>query len=43
MSHVNGTDQQLTGELREYLLAKGADLVGFGLGSVSKGVLDVVP
>ena len=30
MSHVSSTHQLLTEELREYLLAKGADLAGFG-------------
>ena len=30
MSHATVVDQQLTEELRQYLLAEGADLVGFG-------------
>ena len=30
MVQANGADQQLTDEVRDYLLAEGADLVDFG-------------
>lgn len=42
MLQVNGTDQQLTGELREYLLVKGADLVGFGSVELMEGAPDIM-
>jgi hypothetical protein len=41
MSHTSGGDRQLTEELREHLLAKGADLVGFGLVKLMEGAPDI--
>ncbi len=42
MLQASGTDQQLTAELREYLLAKGADLVGFGSVELMEGAPDIM-
>jgi len=41
MSH-NGADRQLTEELREYLLAQGADLVGFGPVELMEGAPEIM-
>ncbi len=42
MLQAHGTDQPLTEELREYLLAKGADLVGFGSVELMEGGPDIM-
>ena len=42
MSQMNGADRQLTEKLREYLLAKGADLVGFGSVELMEGAPDIM-
>jgi len=42
MPHINGTDRQLTKELREHLLAEGADLVGFGPVELMEGAPDIM-
>ncbi len=42
MSQLIGADQQLTEELREHLLAKGADLVGFGPVELMQGAPDIM-
>jgi epoxyqueuosine reductase QueG len=42
MVQANGADQQLTDEVRDYLLAEGADLVGFGSVSLMEGAPDIM-
>ncbi len=42
MSQMNVADQQLTEELRKYLLAKGADLVGFGSVELMEGAPEIM-
>jgi len=42
MSHPSATHQSLTEALREYLLAKGADLVGFGSVELMEGTPDIM-
>ena len=42
MSHASRTHKLLTEELREYLLAKGADLVGFGSVELLEGTPDIM-
>ena len=42
MSHVNGADRHLTEELKGYLLAKGADLVGFGPVELMEGAPEIM-
>ena len=42
MMQGNGADRQLTEELREFFLAKGADLVGFGSVGLMEGAPDIM-
>ena len=42
MSQINDGDRQLTGELREYLFAQGADLAGFGCVELMEGAPDIM-